>query len=109
MITVTTTDPSATTTLLRGTRRAHDYHCAGCAYGVVVRELRLVPDVPRHRLGARQNEPDEVRRGDLAAPAQGAHVPWSFNPYIDMVLLAQAAGEVKHSESGSAGVHTVFI
>ena len=39
MITVTTTDPSATTTRLRGTRRAHDYHCAGCGYGIVVREL----------------------------------------------------------------------
>ena len=39
MITVTTTDPSATTALLRKTRRPHDYHCAGCGYGIVVREL----------------------------------------------------------------------
>ena len=39
MITVTTTDPSATTTPLRGTRRTHDYHCAGCGYRIVVREL----------------------------------------------------------------------
>ena len=38
MVTVSTTDPSAAAPLLR-TRQMHDYHCAGCGYGIVVREL----------------------------------------------------------------------
>jgi hypothetical protein len=39
MVTVTTTDPGAAATVLRRTRRAHQYHCSGCGYGVVVCEL----------------------------------------------------------------------
>ena len=39
MVTVTTTDPGAAATVLRRTRRPHQYHCSGCGYGVVVCEL----------------------------------------------------------------------
>ncbi len=39
MVTVTTTDPSATGAVLKRTRRPHQYHCSGCGYGIVVREL----------------------------------------------------------------------
>ena len=38
MVTVSTTHPSAAAPLLR-TRQPHEYHCAGCAYGIVVRAL----------------------------------------------------------------------
>ena len=39
MVTVTTTDPGTAAGLLGRTRQPHEYHCAGCRYGIVVREL----------------------------------------------------------------------
>jgi hypothetical protein len=39
MVTVTTTDAGGAATVLTRTRRPHEYHCSGCRYGIVVREL----------------------------------------------------------------------